>query len=325
MKKIILFNICFLIALLCSSCGGINEEQISNVYTSNQPSTQTFKTNDMDTQSSCYDSKPSYSNSNKENHSLTTIEKDNTDSIHTPTLSSDLLNTENKVTISSSTDEISGGTIPEVDTCDISYEEKQKKEYETLLERASVSSGEETSIRITSDDIITNYLDYNSNPYISAIETLKSMNNRYEIDFIRKIDSSRMYTIHKPESGGLFYSFYNNGALECTAYITKALSYNDYENIVIGSSLNDIEMLEPATYSYEKRITEWSKDNTIDNFEQHIILKDGLLKLSYVKQENTFIVSNIDFYNNFKENITYEGFDSPLFYDYKILDEDFPN
>ena len=153
------------------------------------------------------------------------------------------------------------------------------------------------------------------------------MNDRYKIELIRSIDDQRMYSIQKPESGGLFYSFYVNSGLQCTAYITKSLYFADYNAIKVGSSIDDVIAIEPATQAYIKRNRTYdnlSNDGeTAGAFKQHIILKDGLLKLTYSRSGDTYKVSQIDFFDDFKESIDW-GMGYPCVYDYSILPNDYP-
>lgn len=115
--------------------------------------------------------------------------------------------------------------------------------------------------------------------------------------------------------------------MNCTAYITKSLFYADYNAIKVGSSINDVISIEPATQAYINRNKmleeqynsgEWSGE-----FTQHIILRDGLLKLTYSRSEGTYIVDQIDFFDNFKESIIYDR-EYPWIYDYSIWTQDYP-
>lgn len=209
-----------------------------------------------------------------------------------------------------------------------SYEQKRRAEYDAVVENAISDQPYNDVLKSTvSDDIILWHLDYTLNPWMSNVDTPVSMNNRYKIELIRKIDDQRMYSIQKPESGGLFYSFYVNSGLECTAYITKSLYLTDYNAIKVGSSIDDVIAIEPATQAYINRNRTYdnlSNDGeTSGDFEQHIILKDGLLKLTYSRSGDTYKVSKIDFFDNFKESVDY-GMGYPCVYDYSILPEDYP-
>lgn len=208
-----------------------------------------------------------------------------------------------------------------------SYEQRMKAEYDAVVDNAVSNLPYNDVIKSTvSDDIILWHLDETMNPWMSRSEGPVSMNNRYKIELIRKIDDKRMYSIQKPESGGLFYSFYVSSGLQCTAYITKALSFADYSAIKTGSSIDDVIAIEPATTAYVNRnkVYDEMSDEEAVSFPQHIILTDGLLKLTYVKSEDTYKVDRLDFFDDFKESVDY-GMGYPCIYDYSILPEDYPS
>lgn len=240
--------------------------------------------------------------------------------------STNTLNTESKNTVSKNQNTDmpkSNSAVPE------SYEQRMKAEYDAVVENAITNQSYNDVLKSTvSDDIIIWYLDYTMNPWQSVADSPVSINGRYKIELIRAIDDKRMYSIQKPESGGLFYSFYVNSGLQCTAYITKSLSFADYNAIKVGSSINDVIEIEPATQAYIKRnktFDDLNNDGELaDKFMQHIILKDGLLKLTYSRNGDTYKVNQIDFFDNFKESVDW-GMNYPFVYDYGILPEDFPS
>ena len=207
------------------------------------------------------------------------------------------------------------------------YEQERKAEYDALIGKAVSSKPYSDVIKNTvSDDILINHLDSIMNPWQSHVETPMSMNSRYKIELIRKIDDNRMYTIHKPESGGLFYSFYVYGGLDCTAYITKAQFYTNYSRIKAGSSINEVIAIEPATQAYvdrNKRFAEIKNEEPPIRFTQHIILTDGLLKLTYIRSGDTYKVERMDYFDDYMETVVYDE-EFTCVYDYSILPQDYP-
>lgn len=238
----------------------------------------------------------------------------------------DTMNTESKNTVSTTQNT---DTPKSSSTVTESYEQRMKSEYDAVIEKAISNQPYNDVVKSTvSDDITLWYLDYTMNPWQSNADTPVTMNNRYKIELIRAVDDKRMYSIQKPESGGLFYSFYVNSGLQCTAYITESLSFADYNAIKIGSSINDVIAIEPATQAYINRnrtLDSLNNDGELaSKFTQHIILKDGLLKLTYSRSGDTYKVNHLDFFDDFKESVNF-GMDYPCVFDYSILPEDFPN
>ena len=203
------------------------------------------------------------------------------------------------------------------------YEQRRKAEYDALLEKAVSNLPYNDVIKSTvSEDLLFDYLDHQMNPWSSDVPVLLRINDCYEIECIRAIDDKRMYSIQKPESGGLFYSFYKYGGLDCTAYITKTLCFSDYSSIKVGSSIDDVIAIEPATQAFVNRNKMW-EDDWSGKFAQHIILKDGLLKLSYCRSGDTYEVNHIEFFEDFREPVDYD-MDYLWVYDYSILPDDYP-
>lgn len=352
MKKLLFISICASLVMICSSCGmdveqqpatnenglALAEQVAQEEYKSENTTEKDTKADDVMSSDSKiiateshsrgtgYDEPVEAKRESKSSSSVTkSVQNESTDGGKT---SSSRMNTESQNTVSTTNDAVETTNTPN-STATESYEQRMKAEYDAVVENAiSYQSYNDVIKNTVSDDILFQYLDYTMNPWKSNGDTPVTMNNRYKIELIRTIDNQRMYTIQKPESGGLFYSFYVNSGLECTAYITKSLSYADYNAIKIGSSINDVIAIEPATQAYINRnrtLDSLNNDGELaSKFTQHIILKDGLLKLTYSRSGDTYKVNHLDFFDDFKESVNF-GMDYPCVFDYSILPEDFPN
>lgn len=351
MKKLLLISVCASLVVICSSCGmdveqqpATNENEFAVAEQIVQEEHESDSTTEKVTKSADVMNNDSVIIATKSDSESTTESVDgkftsktspsNTKSVQTESTDggkalSSRMNNESQNTVSTANNATESTDLPNSNnTATESYEQRMKSEYDAVVENAITDHPYNGVIKSTvSDDIILWHLDYTMNPWMSNVETPVSMNNRYKIELIRSIDDQRMYSIQKPESGGLFYSFYVNSGLECTAYITKALYFADYNAIKVGSSIDDVITIEPATQAYINRNSTYDNlsngGETSGNFVQHIILKDGLLKLTYSRNGDTYKVSQIDFFDNFKESIDY-GMGYPCVYDYSILPEDYP-
>lgn len=354
MKKMLISAICTAVLVLCSSCGieveqqtatnenelALAEQTAQEEYIPEKITEKLAKTDDvargdsatstMESGFGLTDALVKDTTANKSSVSSTKplqCEKNGGSETSGNTMKTDSLN---PVSTANSAYEIveTTETPKSNSTAEESYEQRMKAKYDAVVENAISDRPYNDVLKSTvSDDIILWYLNYTMNPWRSVTDTPVSMNDCYKIELIREIDAKRMYSIQKPESGGLFYSFYVSGVLQCTAYITKSLSFSDYSTIKNGSSINDVIAIEPATQAYinmNKMYDNLSTDGKLaDAFEQHIILKDGLLILSYSRSEDTYKVNQINFFDDFKESIDW-GMGYPCVYDYSILPNDYP-
>ena len=339
MKKMLILTICTAVLVLCSSCGMDAEQQVATNENGLSWAEQVVE-KDPESESTTIPVAELSTDTNDGMTDVTTtdmssssgtkpVQCDVTDVDKTSAISVET-ESQNPVSTVHNTQQGAETTVkPESDsTAAESYEQRRKAEYDAILENAITDQPYNEVLKSTvSDDIILWHLDSTMNPWASHIETPLSMNIQYPIELIRKIDDTMMYSIQKPESGGLFYSFYVNGGLQCTAYITKAQSFADFSSIKIGSSIEDVIAIEPATQAYINRNETYdslSYDSVLaDTFKQHIILKDGLLKLTYSRNGDTATVKQIDFFDDFRESVDY-GMGFPFVYDYSILSEDYP-
>ena len=208
------------------------------------------------------------------------------------------------------------------------YEEKQKAAQDAILSHIT----DEPYENVLHDEIADlYYFGYRWEPFTNFTETMLSWNQRHPIELLRKTDDHRMYGIQKMQQGGLLYTFYDeNYAMTHTAWMSKALSYSDFDNIHIGDTDKKVAALEPVTEHWAFRAMATSSLHPVkDGFTQHLLLKDGFLEIHYNMEEKPngeigdWIITDMKFYPDFKVEYDY-GLDSPFVYDYSILPEDYP-
>ena len=210
----------------------------------------------------------------------------------------------------------------------VTYEQKQKASLDAILPHIT----DEPYEKVLHEEIADlYYFGYRWEPFTNFTETMLSWNQRHPIELLRKTDDHRMYGIQKMQQGGLLYTFYDeNYAMTHTAWMSKALSYNDFDDIHIGDTDKKVAALEPVTEHWAFRAMTTSSLHPVkDGFTQELLLKDGFLEIHYNMEEKPngeigdWIITDMKFYPNFKVEYDY-GLDSPFVYDYSILPEDYP-
>lgn len=252
---------------------------------------------------------------NMETASMNTITKS------TVTTASDEIPTKevSDIKIENILEEVLSSEVQEKLTNEKSYEEIQKENYEEVMGTISDEPFESLITKTVSDDILTNFLDYHMISLLSNTVTPLEINKTYGIELIRDMGNGRMYAVQELESGAYFYTFYEDTVLNCTALISKSLTKGDFETIKTGSLISDVENIEPATVYWKNIMTSRINSEFNGDFTQSILLKDALLFISYERQNNDYYVSDMVYYDDFKETREYGV------YDYSILSEDYPN
>ena len=206
------------------------------------------------------------------------------------------------------------------------YNEKIKKEHDSIMAKVTDDTFDNVITKIMPQSI-GNYLMYTFDPIKSYQVTPINFDHDYKIEIIRKVNNQRMYSIHKTDSNGLFYSFFegtnvSDGSwLYNTVYSCKKLTKSDFNNIKIGDAISKIEQINPGT-------TLWSdlaQKNELESFEESVLLTDGLLLISYNKGSNSmYCVTDIQYHEDFKITKTFTNI-GEIVYDYSILLQDYPN
>lgn len=210
----------------------------------------------------------------------------------------------------------------------MTYEERQQAKYTEILKAAITDKPYDEVLHEEIADLY--YFGYRWDPNMSNIQTVLSWNERHPIELLRKIDDHRMYGIQKMQQGGLLYTFYDNSAMTHTAWMSKALSYSDFDDIHIGDTSQKVAALEPVTEHWAFRAMATDSLHPVkDGFTQELLLKDGFLEIHYNMEEKPnyavgdWIITDTKFYPDFKVEYDF-GMDQPFVFDYSILPEDYP-
>ncbi len=210
----------------------------------------------------------------------------------------------------------------------MTYEQRQQAKYNAILKAAITDKPYDEVLHEEIADLY--YFGYRWIPHTNFIETLLSWNERHPIELLRKIDDHRMYGIQKMQQGGLLYTFYQDECMTHTAWMSKALSYSDFDDIHIGDTSQKVAALEPVTehWAFRAMATD-SLHPVYDGFTQELLLKDGFLEIHYNMEEKPnyavgdWIITDMKFYPDFKVEYDYVQ-DVPWVSDYSILPEDYP-
>lgn len=129
--------------------------------------------------------------------------------------------------------------------------------------------------------------------------------DRMGIECLRTNCSGIRYSIHKIKQGGLLYIFYSDreeGWARNWFYVQKDQCYSDFSSIQIGSSIKEVERIDPAAqlsenvfrriYRYNNNKGNWSL------YSQHY-LNDGVLAIYYEYQDDDFVVYNIEYFDDY--------------------------
>ncbi|MCL2036845.1 MAG: hypothetical protein FWG83_05620 [Oscillospiraceae bacterium] len=148
---------------------------------------------------------------------------------------------------------------------------------------------------------------------------------RHPGGILRRVNDYRMYSVHRTDEGGLFYSFFvgeDGGAMYNTIYAVKRLERADMLSLSIGDDVSAVEAIDPATKllpNIESRIS-WEQE--IINFHSKHLLTDGILVVNYKKAGETWIIESIQFHEDF--TIIGTGIYEGIVYDYSLNEGDYP-
>ena len=192
-------------------------------------------------------------------------------------------------------------------------------------------------------DIVKRYIGY----YYFSLEQsnvriLQEVNAFYPIQYLHRRDKNNVYAVYKTKEGGMYYMFFWNANGELpwdqdddkigyydlirSAYMTKSLSYADFDGIQVGDPISKVKALEPAVDCLEE------VNSIVDDGKRFLssthILTDGLLNLSYEAPEGEELrVTNISYIEDFTQSIEQKVPDwgsYTLKHNLKIEPEDYP-
>ena len=187
------------------------------------------------------------------------------------------------------------------------------------------SSGTEASVlsRINNDlskeQLIKKTLDidffiqkYCKNPYATFRgnpPSIAQVEADFGIECIRKTDAGTLYSMHKVNQGGFLYIFYktriSDGKKEYEEiynwiYVKKNLSYKDFTSIKEGTSVEDVEAIDPVTTVYKNRMYNYdTNEKKPISYSMHY-LKDGILTIFYTYKDGKYKVGSQEFKKDFQ-------------------------
>ncbi len=124
----------------------------------------------------------------------------------------------------------------------------------------------------------------NPNPHIVEFQPfLYEIDEKVGIECLRKSKTGNYYSVHKLKQGGLLYIFYYTRPTGDCLFMynwfasQKSLSDDDFSSIAIGSSLEEVENIDPVTVFYKLRASAYESKPT-SFYSQHY-LTDGILTI----------------------------------------------
>ena len=165
---------------------------------------------------------------------------------------------------------------------------------------------------------------YTVPPFIGELD------DDFTIECLRKNDADYLYSVHKVKQGGLLYLFYGNteGYIQSSwdyYYVVKPVSKAEFKKIKIGSTIEDVEAIDPATTIFKQHIVDYIESNTTSEVNDDgcmtvHYLTDGSYRIYYEMKDERFFVTNITFYPYNYDEIEDYGFART---DWHILPQDY--
>ena len=189
---------------------------------------------------------------------------------------------------------------------------------ESILERIDNNKPYNDIITETVDiESFTNYI--KNNPYNS----IKEFDEKFNIECLRKVNNRKvsLYSVHKTENNGLIYVFFGSlYRMYGWYYVEKPLKYKDFKSIKKGiSTIEDVEKIDSAATIYKNLFND--SNGSINHAEHY--LNNGILLVSYKKENGKFIVDEMEYSKKFMSEQV--GFEDGSGFEAKILDMDFIN
>ena len=184
------------------------------------------------------------------------------------------------------------------------------------------------------------------NPHTNNLNaTVKGVEDRFGIDYLRNTEKNGLYSIHMTKEGGYFYMFYDpdplfetcelgDSRLLATFYVEKKLSQADFTSIKQGSTFDDVKAIDPTVQIYENsyyatqryRISsfieqyQWKDTILLDYAATTHYTTDGIIIIRYRFKNGKWKVEEI--FNEGFEVVIHSGI--RISADGEILDLDLP-
>ena len=168
--------------------------------------------------------------------------------------------------------------------------------------------------------------------------SLYNINELYPIEYISRINDDTIYIVYKiydrDNEISYLYLFFKKIDVKLESvdeqtetwwlkgkafYVKKALQYNDFSNIKVGSSISEVSMVDPIVNSKVGIDGQFT-----DPFNSYHLLKDGVLRIQYAFDETASIyrVAVMEFVETFEIPIIENGNKSTICV--KINGNDYP-
>ncbi len=194
-----------------------------------------------------------------------------------------------------------------------------------ILDKAG-RSGKRTLLSETTPEgpLCQTYLMERFNLYVShQLPSLIQFDEAFPVQCIRRTSDERAYTIHRTDGGAWFYAFFFTSGpewlLSHTLLAEKSLDSRDFRKVTAGTTLEAVCRIDPVAQRYETTAAAYE----MDRFCSLHLLRDGVLRLQYEKQEEgAFVVTEKEHFADFKIPTGYEQV--LLDYDCSVLEQDYP-
>lgn len=175
--------------------------------------------------------------------------------------------------------------------------------------------------KISEAEFFKNYFFRNYSPLYSYLETMDSINEKFEVECLREMGNDNRYVVYKSNDGGVFYVYFRNKFVKShSVYMINNLKYNDFQNVKIGDELKTVKNI-------DKSMDKWVDTVTIGgyDFNSTHLLKDGVIIFDYSKDDKgVYRITNINYANDFIIKKDFPNIDT-VSYDYRILEMDYPH
>lgn len=135
------------------------------------------------------------------------------------------------------------------------------------------------------------------------------------VECLRTNSAGTRYSIHKVEQGGWLYIFYRYREFDSAYYIdnwfyvNEDRSFADFDAIEIGSTIQEVEKIDPSarlSHNLFYRRCEWRRIDDVSLFSQHY-LNDGVLFIYYEYQddylydskEGEYLVYDMEYFDDY--------------------------
>ena len=167
------------------------------------------------------------------------------------------------------------------------------------------------------------------NGWSSDPHSLSGIISRYPTDAIRVRPNWTGYIMYETDQGTRLYLFFSNYRKNVDGFplvINRVMSYEDFKDIEIGDTIDDVAAVDDVTELYKKEYSDLNYETAKRYCENGYppttlhYLEDGILKIEYeMLEDRTLVVSSI----TYNEKYWLTCYDGDLL-NYKIEDADLP-